>query len=302
MKRLLPFLCLPVWLASCENAQSTNEYRVEVSTNDYVFVAPNELPSGWITFVLNNTQAQHVHELSISRLPEGISYVEYREKFVGSWSTILKRMQEGAIDASGIDSLEAELLPDWADRVQYFTSRGLVSPGHIDEKTVYLEPGKYILECWVKTADGVIHLNKGMTLPVTVTDQSAGSSEPHPPEQITLTADSIETDWQPSRGTHSFALHLMAGDDGIPVHNNINLIRLDNRTDLEAVTRWLDWYHVGGLRSPAPAEFLGGLSTYHSKVGQEAEYFTVTIQEPGEYAWLVEVPEGQRLWRRFVVR
>ena len=302
MKRLITYMFLLILPVSCGRSREEKTYKVEVKTADFVFIAPSEIPSGWITFVLNNENAKHIHEISISKLPDGIGYPEYKIKFEGSWAKILKELQDSVIDASGIYAREKELLPDWADQVQYITSRGLLSPGHKAEKTIYLEPGQYAMECWVKTTDGYIHVSKGMTLPLTVTGKSAKSSEPERDEIITITKDKIETDWNPGLGKHSFAVHLEVDSTGMPIHNNINLIKLDDSTNLVEINKWLDWYHIGGLRSPAPAEFLGGLSTYHSKVGQRAEYFTVYLKEPGRYAWIVEVPDGQELWKTFTLK
>jgi len=301
MKKVYTYFLTILLFVSCGQPKTKKVYKVEVKTVDFAFIAPSKIPFGWITFVLNNSNAKHVHEISISKLPEGIDYQEYMNKFVGSWEIVLKDLQNGKMEVSGILSHAKELLPEWEDKVQYITSRGLVSPGNKAEKTIYLKPGKYVMECWVKTADGFVHISKGMTLPFTVTEESAKSTEPEPDEKITVTSNQIQTDWHPSKGKHSFALYLKNDSIGIPIHNNINLIKLDENTDLEKVNKWLDWYHVGGLRSPVPAVFLGGLSTYHSKVGQKAEYFSVYLKETGRYAWIVEVPDGQKLWKIFQV-
>ncbi len=301
MKKLIKWLLPVIFLVSCGQKNTEKAYKVEVKTADFAFIAPKKIPSGWITFVLNNENAKHVHEISISKLPEGIEYQQYMAKFVDPWFEILKELQDGKIDVSGISSRANELLPDWADKVQYITSRGLVSPGNKAEKTIYLEPGKYVMECWVKTSDGYVHISKGMTWPFTVMEESAKSSEPEPNEKITVSDNQIITDWQPSTGKHSFSVYLKDDSTGMPIHNNINLVKLNENTNLAEVNKWLDWYHVGGLRSPAPAVFLGGLSTYHSKVGQKAEYFTINLKEPGKYAWIVEVPDGQKLWKTFQV-
>ncbi len=291
-----------VFLVSCVRSSTDKSYKVEVTAADFAFLAPDTIPSGWITFELNNTKAIHVHEISISKLPAGIGYPEYMEKFVGSWEKILKELQDGEIERSGISEREEELLPPWADRVKYICSRGLVSPGRTASKTVFLEPGQYALECWVKTEDGAIHISKGMTSPLTVTDGKAGSLEPRPTEKISVLEDRIETDWKPGVGKHTFALYLEKDSAGYPIHNSIHLIRLDPETDLAGVNKWLNWYHVGGLRSPAPAVFLGGLSIYTAKVGDHPGYFTVDIKEPGQYAWIVQVPEGRSLWKKFTLQ
>jgi len=299
--QFLFFLLAITLFISCKHPEPVKLYKVEVRAADFAFAAPSEIPSGWITFVLNNEKAKHVHELSISKLPEGIDYKKYMQKFVSSWEIILKELQNGKINVSGISNREKELLPEWANQVHYITSRGLASPGYSNEKTVYLKPGHYALECWVKTADGAIHISKGMTSPLTVTANTADSTEPKPKEKITVTENRIKTDWHPGLGKHTFALYLKKDAEGYPVHNNINLIKLDNNTSLPEVNRWLDWYHTGGLRSPSPAVFLGGLSTYTSRVENQAEYFTVNIKAPGQYAWIVQVPDGRKLWKVFYV-
>ncbi len=294
-------MILVTLLFSCARSTSNKRYKVEITTADYAFIAPDTIPSGWITFVLNNSKAIHVHEISISKLPNGIGYQDYTQDFEGSWEKILKELQDGQIERSGILSREEALLPSWADGVKYICSRGLVSPGRKASRTVFLEPGQYAMECWVKTQDGAIHISKGMTSPLTVTKDKAGSLEPRPPEKISVLENRIETAWKPAVGKHSFALFLEKDSAGYPLHNNIHLIRLDPETDLAKVNKWLDWYHVGGLRSPAPAVFLGGLSIYTSKVGKHPGYFTVDITEPGQYAWIVQVPEGKTLWKKFTL-
>jgi hypothetical protein len=59
--------------------------------------------------------------------------------------------------------------------------------------------------------------------------------------------------------------------------------------DLSALEAWMDWTQPTGLITPAPAEFLGGLNEMPAGA---TGYFTVTLQ-PGEYAWIAEVPGAQ---------
>jgi len=282
--------------------QDQKEYRVEIVAYDYAFQAPDELPSGWITFALNNEQAHEIHELSFARIPEGISYSEYLDKYVGAWEILLEEYQDGEVERSGISARVNELLPEWANGVEYVNARGLVSPGRSAEKTVYLTPGLYAVDCWVKTEDGIIHLSAGMTRPLTITDESANSPKPAFDNSITLYENKIDVDWNAETGFHSFAVWMEADSEGFPVHNNIHLIKLEENTDLDEVNSWMDWYKVGGLRAPAPADFLGGVSAYDAKPGVSATYFSLKIDEPGEYAWIVQVPEGEKLWNTFNVQ
>ncbi len=301
MNKLAKLILIGLALISCGHPKSGHKpYRVEVKAFDFAFQAPDTLPSGWITFVLNNETGHQVHELSLARIPKGISYQTYLANFNGGWATILKELQDGKISRSDIHERAGQLLPKWADSVAYITARGLVSPGRSAEKTLYLRPGSYALECWVKTSDGIIHLRKGMTKLLTITDDPANSPKPTPDSFITVYKDSIETSWNASLGKHTFALNIKTDGNGNAVHNDIHLIKLEESTDLKEVNRWLDWYHVGGLRNPAPAEFLGGTSTYYSKAGDQT-FFSLTIAKPGDYAWIVQTPEGEELWKKFSI-
>ncbi|SMO79388.1 hypothetical protein [Fodinibius sediminis] len=288
----IPLISLLVWGCSPQNK---DEYRVEITAYDYAFQAPAELPSGWITFILNNEQAHKIHELSFARISENITYREYLDEYVGAWEILLEEFQAGEVERSDISERVNELLPDWADGIKYVNARGLVSPGRSAEKTVYLEPGLYAVDCWVKTEDGVIHLVNGMTRPLTITDESTNSPEPSVENIITLKEKEIDVQWKAEAGSHSFAVLMEADSLGNPVHNNIHLIKTEGNTDLNEVNTWMDWYKVGGLRTPAPADFLGGVSTYDAIPGESATYFSLEIDEPGEYAWIVQVPEGEPL-------
>ncbi len=301
LKHLSFITILSIIMCGC-GTQEEKEYRVEIIAYDYAFQAPDELPSGWITFVLNNEQAHEIHEISFARIPEGITYSEYLNEYVRAWEILLQEYQAGEFERSGISARVNELLPEWADGVEYVNARGLVSPGRSADKTIYLAPGLYSVDCWVKTEDGIIHLATGMTRPLTITDESTNSPEPSFDNRITLNENAIDVQWNAETGFHSFAVGMEVDSEGNPVHNNIHLIKLEENTDLDEVNSWLDWYKVGGLRAPAPADFLGGVSTYDAVPGESATYFSLEIDEPGEYAWIVQVPEGEQLWNIFNVQ
>jgi len=102
----------------------------------------------------------------------------------------------------------------------------------------------------------------------------------------------------PGTGKHAFALDFNLNSEGRSFHNNLHLIRMEEDTDLDTVNYWLDWYRLGGLRSPAPADFLGGVEEVRD--GATA-YFALDILEPGNYAWIVFVSRGQGLYKTFTV-
>ncbi len=187
-------------MAGLAHGQS-QETVVHVEAIDHAFEvdAPDELSTGWITFVLNNQMAHEVHEISFARLPEGVTYEEYLTDYMGAWETLLNESQSGIVDRSGISNRVKELLPDWANDIQYINNRGLVSPGRTAEKTVYLEPGKYTMGCWMKTEDGIIHIIQGMHMELNITEDFSNSPEPNPESRLTLHEENMKAIGCPER-------------------------------------------------------------------------------------------------------
>ncbi|MEX0859288.1 MAG: hypothetical protein WD016_14140 [Balneolaceae bacterium] len=274
------------------------EVHVEAMDHAFDVDAPNELPSGWVTFYFSNLIANNTHEISLVRLPDGVAHEEYLTDYMTAWETLLWEYQEGVVERSGISDRVNEMLPGWAGGTLYPTTRGLTSPGKISERTVFLEPAKYMMVCWMKTEDGIIHIMEGMHWEFTITEDTANNPEPNPESRITLHEDDIEQDWEPEIGKHTFALEFSLNPDGQPFHNNIHLVRMEEGTDLDEVNDWLDWYRIGGLRSVPPVEFVGGVEVM--KDGATA-YFALNITEPGDYAWVVFVPRGQGVYKRFTI-
>ena len=272
--------------------------HVEAMDHAYDVDAPDQLPAGWTTFVLSNQMANSIHEISLVQLPDEATHEEYLTDYMSAWETVLREYQDGVVDRSGINGRVNEMLPGWSGDVRYSTTRGLVSPGRTAERTVYLEPGKYMMVCWLKTEDGEIHIIEGMHWEFTVTVSSANSPEPNPESRITLHENDIEAYWQPKTGTHFFALEFALNSEGRPYHNNLHLVRMEDGTDLNEVNDWMDWYKIGGLRSPSPAEFLGGLGFVRTV---DTAYFSLDITEPGEYAWIVFISQGEGLFKTFTI-
>jgi hypothetical protein len=274
---------------------------IEVTAFDYAFAAPDEIASGWTTFQLNNERAQEVHELSLAKLPEGRTHDDYVAEVIPVWGEILQEFQSGTMDRDAIYAAANERLPAWAADIRYVHSRGLVSPGRTSWNTLRLDAGNYSLDCWVKAPDGHIHISHGMTRALTVTDEDSGGSPPEPDLEITLSGNGIVAQDVPVRGHLSVAVQLEEGPDGSPVVGDLHLVRVEDDTDLAEVARWLDWYQPGGVQAPAPADFIGGFDTYGSMPDDGRAHFGVDVNEPGNYAWIVNAPPEDELWQTFTV-
>ena len=288
---------------SVPSQQSGDLNVVEVIARGLEVEAPDEIPSGWATFRLSNESGM-IHFAVLQRLPAGIVLKDQQEQVAPVFQKGLDLLNAGETDAAMEKFGE---LPEWAGQIVFMSGPGLTSAGKTTETSVYLEPGTYLLECYVKT-NGVFHSYNpspsayGMVHELTVTEEPSGAPEPRATLTITLSSDrGIEIDKEPTPGKHIVAVYF----EDQRVHENflghdVHLVRLENGTDIEELAIWMDWSQPTGLQTPAPAEFLGG--TNEMPAGETA-YFTVHL-EPGRYAWIAEVtnPAEKGMLKIFTVR
>ena len=187
-------------------------------------------------------------------------------------------------------------MPAWFGEIVFVGGPGLVAPGGSAEATVYLEPGTYLLECYVKT-NGVFHSYNaapdvyGMVHELTVTEEVTTETAPEPTLELTLSgAGGIEGAGDVQPGRHTVAVHFtdQQAHENFVGHD-VHLVRLEDDIDMEALETWMDWTQPTGLETPAPAAFLGGLN---EMAAGETGYFTVNLT-PGRYAWIAEVPNAE---------
>lgn len=265
--------------------------RVEVRASDYAFIAPDEIPSGWTTFEFTN-RGQEPHFFLLSRLPEGKTLADYAEDVGAPFDEAWAALQKGASKADA-GALLGEKLPEWYAQVQVTGGIGMVVPGETARTTLRLEPGHYAMECYVKTAEGVFHTALGMMRALTVTADVSPLAEPEADLSIDVTNDGMTVAGEPAPGRRTIAVRFVEQPAG--PGNDVHLVRLEDATDLDALAAWMDWMNLEGLRSPAPARFLGG--SQEMPAGSTA-YFEADL-EPGRYAWIGE--SGQRRLVEFTV-
>lgn len=264
---------------------------VEITAVERTFQAPDSAPAGWITFRFRNASTL-THFAVVERMPDGIGIAEQQEQAAPVFQAGMDLLAAGKSDDAMAKFGE---LPAWFGDVVFLGGAGLTAPGHVSEATVHLEPGTYLLECYVKT-DGVFHSFNpdtsayGMVHQLTVTGPA--SSMPEPQADLTLTLSGqrgIEVSGDPVVGAQTVAVHF---EDQTTYSNfgghDVHLVRLAGDTDLQQLVTWMDWTQPGGLQTPAPAQFLGGLNEMPAG---STGYLTVTL-EPGRYAWIAEVPHA----------
>jgi hypothetical protein len=184
--------------------------------------------------------------------------------------------------------------PAWVADLGRAGGPGLLSPGLTGQTTVYLQPGHYVIECYVKS-DGVFHSTSpgegklGMVMDLTVTEVENGASEPVPDATLTLRNTGIElVSGEISVGTNTLRVDFLE-QQALPsfVGNDVHLIRVNGPEAIPEANDWMDWRTKTGLQDPAPVQFLGGINDLPA--GKHG-YFTVEL-EPGDYAFVAEMPD-----------
>lgn len=254
---------------------------VDVVARDYAFIGPAEIPSGWITFRFTNEGAEP-HFMLLARMPAGKTQADYAVDVPPAFDAAWQVVREGGTVGDALQIL-VQGLPAWSADIVWSGGPGFVSPGEFVETTVYLEPGDYAVECYVKTPDGVFHNMIGMSSPLKVTGDDSGHSPPAADIDIRVDNSGMRVEGTPVAGGQTVAVHFDEHPAG-GLGNDVHVARLDEDADLEAVFAWMSWLAPEGLVPPGPATWVGG--AHEAPVGQTA-YFTLDL-EPGRYAWVGE--------------
>ncbi len=280
------------------HADEENVVAITASAGD--FQAPDTIPSGWTTLRLQNLGAGEIHEISLARLPDESTFEEYRDDVIPVWEQVNRQIKSVELGPDELSEYLRSHLPGWYSEVQWVHSRGLLSYGRTADNTVYLEPGVYSLESWLKTKDGELYLSRGLLREMVVTDETSGDLPPTISDvRIQLTDSLVTMEDTLKQGRRRISVRLADGALGRPM--NLHLIRIKPDTDPDEVARWMEWYDADGLRSPEPAQFLGGFATYGRDAEDDTIHFTVDVDAPGDYAWIVGAPVPNPFWHVFTV-
>jgi hypothetical protein len=224
-----------------------------VAARDFAFEARAEVPAGMTTIrLLNNGPS--LHHVQLFKLEDG--------KTVDDFMTALK--------APGP-------LPAW---VRPVGGPNPPEPAGTASITETLEPGKYIMVCFVPSADGMPHVMKGMMRPLTVTPAS-GTAGSEPKADITMKL--VDFDFQPSQpltpGRHTIRVE----NAGSQPHE-VAFVRMNPGKTPQDFANW-------GMKpvGPAPGSTMGGVSA----IMPGAHVFVHVDLPPGDYALLCFVPDGK---------
>jgi hypothetical protein len=247
MRKLILLAATVLVLAACGgNDPKTN--AVELRGDEYAFVMRETIEGGWTTLEFANT-GREFHEFALAKL--------------GGAKTIADVRRYLADPAS-----QQQPPPRW---VQIRAGIPTLDGSEEAALTQELEPGRYVLLCFLDAPDGKSHIEHGM-LREFVVEGDAGAEAPSADATLTLGAALAAPELEAGERTIE-----LRNDDDRP--NSIFLTAFEPGTTEQDLTRWED----DGMRGPAPARFLGGAIDVppHTSV-----YYTFTFEKGREYTLL----------------
>jgi uncharacterized cupredoxin-like copper-binding protein len=203
---------------------------VTITATDYTFEASSQrIAAGRVRLTLDN-KGTEAHQVQLGRVEPGTTV----DSFVHAFH------QEG--------SAAAEKLLEWQTGVNG------VEPGRSSTVVGDLEPGHYLMVCFVPGHDGVSHIDKRMVVPIEVVDGGEAAAEPEAEGDVVI-KDYAITFPQGFDGNGTFAVRNTG-----PADHELILMRFKDGKDLNDLLAWSD----AGSKGEAPFTYEGGIGTIPS--------------------------------------
>ncbi len=161
MKLAIAFLAATTIAAGVTRVPSNTPPVVTVRAHDFAFEGPKTVKPGATTFRLINN-GKELHHLTLLKLAKGKTFKDFAD----------------AMKVPGPP-------PKW---ITGFGGPNPATPGSTAEATLSLEPGEYVMICFVPSpGESAPHAAKGMVRPLTVSEGSERTPMPHGDVTIKLT-------------------------------------------------------------------------------------------------------------------
>mgnify|MGYP000909502791 FL=1 len=296
-KGILFLLLIMLFTANCKRGvkigktnvnEEIRENFIEIVTESMDIQLIDTISSGWNTFRYHNN-SKDTHLILFDKYPEGKT-IEDAEKYV------VPVFQKGMdfITAGNSEEGFAEFnnLPEWFFSVIYSGGIGLISPNKTAETTLKLEPGYYIVECYVKMENGMFHTSMGMSTSLIVSDEVSENKELVPTVSVSISGEEgIVFNDTIKMGKHVFSVYFkdQKSHENFLGHD-VNLVKVEEGVNVKTLVNWINWAEPTGLISPAPDgfTFLGGVNDMPAG---GTGYFTAMLEE-GNYVLISEVPNA----------
>ena len=264
---------------------------IEVITRTMDFQTLDTLKSGWNTFAYKNMSGE-THFFIMDKLPsDSITEQDINLHLMPPFDDGMRYLIEGKSDSA---MAAFGSIPAWFNDVKRYGGTGLISPGKTAVSTIHLEPGKYMMECYVKAINGEFHSSHGMWKFITVIDESSNTLPIEAEHVVSVSStEGYVFNSQPKKGKNHFKVNFI---DQVPHEHfsghDVNLIKYDNSANIDSLVYWMNWMNPTGLRTPTPRgfTFLGGVNNCEAG---ETGYFEVDL-DSGNYLLISETPKADK--------
>lgn len=221
---------------------------VNITASEYKFEAPADVPAGMTTFTLTNS-GKEIHHAALIKLDSG--------KTMNELMASMKAMKPGTPP------------PGW---VIAAGGTNAAAPTMSSSLTMNLQPGNYVLACFVPDAKGVPHVMSGMAKALSVTpNATANTAEPTSDVTVTLSDYKFDFSTPLTAGKHTLKIETAPGQP-----HEFTFFQLAPGKTAADLTKYIET----GMKGPPPGMPLGGVAALGSG---NPVFYTVDLK-PGDYA------------------
>jgi uncharacterized cupredoxin-like copper-binding protein len=227
---------------------------VTIIATDYGFQLPAVAVKAGLTRMTLDNQGKELHHIQLIRLTDGKTPADF-----------------------------AQLPPEGPPPAWAVPSGGpnAALPGATSSATLFLEPGTYLVACFIPSADGVPHIAKGMVMAMEVLPAEGSPTATVAAGDIAMSLFDYGFSMSPapSAGTHTFTVTNQAAQP-----HEVVLVRLEPGATMAP---WADWVKAGA-KGPPPGTPFAGLTAMAPGM---VEDFTADLP-PGTYGLICFVPDA----------
>ena len=224
-----------------------------VIAKDFAFEAPDSLPAGWTTFRMLN-DGPNLHHMVLFRLDGGKTIADAQAALKNPGPPPAWLVEVGGPNA-----------PD---------------PKAESNATIELQPGNYVMLCFVDIPEKTPHFMRGMVRPLKVTAATSASSAPVADVVLSMADYSFTV----KSGTLSAGKHVVQVLNDGPQGHEVEIVKLAPGKTMKDLAAWM-----AKFEGPGPADAIGGIiGVAKGSTG----YFNVELSA-GNYVMICFAPDAK---------